>query len=59
MDLRALLERAGLSQRRAARELDIDERTMRRYCGGEIPIPRVVTLALERLADLPAGSDTE
>ena len=44
--LRDLLERAGLSQRGAARKLHIDERTMRRYCAGELPVPRVVELAL-------------
>lgn len=46
--LRKLLERAGLSQRAAARELDFNERTMRRYCAGE-PIPRVVELAAKYL----------
>lgn len=46
--IRAMLAAAGLSQRAAARALDIDERTMRRYCAG-IHVPRVVLLALERL----------
>jgi plasmid maintenance system antidote protein VapI len=50
--LRAKLAEAGLSQRGAARLLEIDERTMRRYCAGEYPVPKVVWLALERLADL-------
>lgn len=49
-ELQRLLERAGLSQRGAARELEINERTMRRYVAGESPVPRVVQLALERLA---------
>jgi len=49
--VRDLLERAGLGQRAAARELGIEERTMRRYCAGGA-VPRVVILALERLADL-------
>ena len=44
--LRGLLARAGLSQRAAARELHINERTMRRYCAGQLPVPRVVELAL-------------
>ena len=48
--LRALLDRAGLSQRRAAQQLGIHERTMRRYIAGDLPIPRVVQLALEQLA---------
>lgn len=44
--LRKLLDKAGLSQRGAARQLDIDERTMRRYCAGEMPLPRTVEYAL-------------
>lgn len=47
--LRATLDAAGLSQRGAARALDIDERTMRRYCAGELPVPRLVWLALDGL----------
>lgn len=46
--LRALLEGAGFSQRGAARHLDIDERTMRRYAAGELPVPKVVTMALQK-----------
>lgn len=49
-DFRKLLEAAGLSQRGAARELEIDERTMRRYCSGELPVPKPVALAVESLA---------
>ena len=48
-DFRAALARAGLTQRGAARALDINERTVRRYAAGA-PVPRVVWLALERLA---------
>jgi hypothetical protein len=44
--LRRLLADAGLSQCGAARELDIADRTMRRYIAGELPVPKVVTLAL-------------
>jgi len=44
--LRTLLDRAGLSQRSAARLLCIDERTMRRYCAGEYPVPVAVEYAL-------------
>lgn len=54
-ELRSLLEAAGLSQRGAARQLDIDERTMRRYCAGELPVPRAVEYALMHLARQPAG----
>jgi hypothetical protein len=46
-----LLAQMGLGQRAAARELEISERAMRYYCGGE-KVPRVVMLALERLVDL-------
>lgn len=49
--LRKLLEKAGLSQRGAARLLEIDERTMRYYAAGEYPIPKVVELALVCLAE--------
>lgn len=49
--VRALLTQAGLSQRGAAAELEISERAMRYYCGGD-KVPRVVMLALERLVDL-------
>lgn len=50
-----LLNAAGLSQRGASRELEINERTMRRYCAGDSPVPRVVFLALERLRDIQRG----
>lgn len=49
--VRDLLAQIGLGQRGAARELEINERTMRGYCAGD-KVPRVVMLALERLADL-------
>lgn len=45
--LREFLAEAKLSQRGAARAMEIDERTMRRYCSGELPVPKVVWLALE------------
>lgn len=44
-----LLRTAALSPEAAARELEIDELTMRGYCSGK-PVPRYVTLAIERLA---------
>jgi hypothetical protein len=49
--LERLLADAGLSQRAAARELEINERTMRRYCAGDSPVPWVVLLAVENLRD--------
>ena len=43
--LRARLATLGLTQRGAAREIGISERTMRRYCSG-YPIPPMIWLAL-------------
>jgi hypothetical protein len=43
------LEKTHLSQRAAARELGIDERTMRRYVAGDAKVPRAVALAVQRL----------
>ena len=48
--LRRLLERAGLSQRGAAKVLEINERTMRKYVSGDAVIPRAVELAIVCLA---------
>ena len=49
--LRELLARAGLSQRGAARLLDVHERQMRRYLAGDAEAPYCVQYALEGLAD--------
>lgn len=49
-ELRALLKACGLSQRGAAAALGIDERTMRRYCAGDLPVPRTVDYALRWVA---------
>jgi len=45
--LRALLTRAGLSQRAAARLLNVEERTMRQWCAGEGRPPASVFRALD------------
>jgi plasmid maintenance system antidote protein VapI len=50
--VRKLIADAGHSQRSAAGALGIGERTVRRYCLGENPVPRVIILALERLVDI-------
>jgi DNA-binding transcriptional regulator YiaG len=50
--LRDLLLRANLSQRAAARELGVDERTVRYWAAGQTIPPRMAFLALERLIDL-------
>lgn len=52
--LKRALRDAGLSQRGAAKELEINERTMRRYISGEQPIPRVVEYAILWLINCPA-----
>lgn len=45
-DLRRLLDKCELSQQQAARLIDINPRTMRRYALGESAIPLVVEYAL-------------
>src|SRR6185312_1471017 len=44
--LRQLLERAGLSQRAAARQFKVDERTLRYWCAGQMEPPAWVFRAL-------------
>jgi len=51
--LQKLLDRAGLSQRGAAKALGINERTMRKYVAGDAEIPRVVELAVRCLTMHP------
>jgi|HubBroStandDraft_2_1064218.scaffolds.fasta_scaffold674890_3 hypothetical protein len=53
--VRKLLAMIGCSQRAAAKELDINERTMRRYCAGD-PVPKYVLMALAYLAFQEAKS---
>lgn len=52
--LRSLIEKAGITQREAARQIGIDERTMRRYLTNPenksyIKCPYVVQYALENI----------
>ena len=47
--LRQLLVRADLSQRAAARELDVSDRAMRYWCAGQCDVPVMVFLALEQI----------
>jgi hypothetical protein len=49
--LQAALDKLGLSQVKGAKALGINERTMRRYIAGELPIPRIVVYDLERLLE--------
>jgi plasmid maintenance system antidote protein VapI len=51
--LQKALDRVGLSQRGAAKALEINERSMRRYCSGEQPVPKTVELAVLYLAEHP------
>lgn len=60
-ELRALIARTGLSQRRAAEAIEVSERMMRYYANGKERIPRSVLYALRYLASqVPqiAGSGT-
>jgi hypothetical protein len=56
--LQRFLDEAGMSQRGAARELGIGERTMRRYVAGELPVPRPIELALRYLQRYPTDLDS-
>lgn len=58
--LKALLRELKLTRRGAARMLEMNERTIRRYCAGSSSIPRAVFIALESLrkvarAEWPPG----
>lgn len=55
LQLRRLLERAEMSQRAAAKELGINERTMRLYVAGDAAIPRTVELACKYLWEKTDG----
>lgn len=48
-ELRAMIGRIGFSQGDAARELEVDERTIRSWASGEQRIPRMAELALNHL----------
>jgi hypothetical protein len=50
--IREQLEILGLSQREAARALGIDDRSMRYYCAGQMPVPSAVILALRYLEQM-------
>ena len=49
--MRGLLRELQLSQREAARKLQVDGREFRRMCAGTRPVPNVVMLALLQLAN--------
>jgi hypothetical protein len=51
--IRQKLEALELSQREAARQLGVEERTMRYYCAGKMPVPTAILLALDGLQQSP------
>ena len=53
--LRAILERLSLSQMDAARFLEVDGRTMRRWISGEVIIPKSVQIVFRLLDECPAA----
>jgi DNA-binding transcriptional regulator YiaG len=53
--LRAVLDRLGLSQSEAARLLSIDPRTMRRWVLDEQPVPAPVAILFRLLDECPAA----
>jgi hypothetical protein len=55
--LRAALARMGLSQRGAARLLDINDRTMRKYIAGDLVIPELLVWARRGLAQREQHED--
>jgi DNA-binding transcriptional regulator YiaG len=50
--IRELLRRTGLDETAAARELEVDDRTLRYWCSGQVEPPKMALLALERLIEL-------
>jgi plasmid maintenance system antidote protein VapI len=56
-ELRQLIARANLSQRAAARALQLSEREFMRMCAGSRPITTVVVLALRALAAAAQGDN--
>lgn len=54
-ELRAILDRLGLSQSEASRLLGIDPRTMRRWVLDEQPVPAPVAILFRLLDECPAA----
>jgi DNA-binding XRE family transcriptional regulator len=50
-ELRALTEQLGLSQRGVAREIEVDERTVRYWFSGQYPTPLAAIYSLRHLRD--------
>jgi DNA-binding transcriptional regulator YiaG len=51
-EFRASLASLGYSQRGFAAHIEMDERTVRRWALGELPVPRPVVLLLECMGAL-------
>jgi DNA-binding transcriptional regulator YiaG len=49
-EIRELIDRAGLSQRQAAEQLGVAQRTFRDWCAGKAEPPKSIILALRYLA---------
>ncbi len=45
--LRAALNRLGISQSEAARQLNVNNRTVRKWVAGDLPVPRTVELIMD------------
>lgn len=55
--LRRYLQEAGYSQRAAARELRIEDRTMRRYLSGDQAVPPTVFFSIRHLAMMKRNNE--
>lgn len=55
--LRARIEAAGITQGEAARLLRVDERTVRRWLAGDVPIPAAAACLLDALLHLRAEDE--
>jgi hypothetical protein len=54
--LREHLAALGISQREAARQLGVDDRAMRYYCAGKLPVPAAIMHSLPQLQPARAPS---
>jgi hypothetical protein len=57
--LRKMLEDAGLTQVQAARLIGLTDRSMRRYTGGEVAVPRAVEYALRYVIERGIEEEAE
>ena len=51
--IRYQLMLCGLTQRGAARRLGLNERTMRKYCSGQFPVPLYIDWAMKGMIANP------